>query len=399
MAKSKKKKRALYIVGGILLLLIIIRLALPSVVLKYANKQLSEMDGYRGHVSDIDIALYRGAYQLDSIYIHKVDSVTGKLVEFFSADKIDLSIEWKALFHGKILGELEFFTPKLVFTKDKAEIGEVAKDTNDFRKILKDFMPLKVNRFEVHDGSIHYVDETSNPKIDIFLENTYILVQNLKNTADSNVLLPTPVKLHAEAYGGTFLLNMQMNALEQQPTFDMTAELENTNLPELNDFFKAYGKFDVNRGTMGLYTEFAAKDGKFKGYVKPIIKDLDVLGVEDKEDNVLQQVKEGAVGVVGSIFKNPNKKQLATKVPIEGDFGDPSVGTWEAVWEVLKNAFIEALMPSVDNEINIQSAENTTGDENKPGFFKRLFSSKKKEEKKAAEQRTNGLQQYNTADK
>ncbi len=357
------------------------------------------MEGYRGHVSDIDIALYRGAYQLDSIYIHKVDSVTGKLVEFFSARKIDLSVEWKALFQGRIVGELEFFTPKLVFTKDKAEIGEVAKDTNDFRKILKDFMPLKVNRFEVHDGSIHYVDETSSPKIDIFLKNTYILAQNLKNTADSNVLLPTPIQLHADAYGGTLSLNMKMNPLEEQPTFDLTAELENTNLPELNDFFKAYGKFDVNRGTMGLYTEFAAKDGKFKGYVKPIIKDLDVLGVEDKEDNVLQQVKEGAVGVVGSIFKNPNKKQLATKVPIEGNFEDPSINTWEAVWEVLKNAFIEALMPSVDNEINIQSAANTSGEADKPGFFKRLFSSGEKQEEKAAgQQRTQGLRQYSTAD-
>ncbi len=403
MTMRTKKHRALYIIGSILVLLIIARLILPFVVLKYANRQLSEMKGYYGHVNDIDIALYRGAYQLDSIYINKVDSATNSQTEFFSARTIDLSVEWNALFDGRIVGELIFLSPTLIFTKDKAEIGEVAKDTNDFRKILKDFMPLKVNRFEIRDGSIHYVDNTKSPKIDIFLQHAEIIAQNLKNTTDNRELLPSPIKATADVYDGKLSLDMKMNALEKQPTFDLTAELKNTNLVKLNDFFKAYGKFDVSRGTMGLYTEFAAKDGKFKGYVKPIIKDLKVLGAEDKKDNIVQQVKEGAVGVVSSILKNPRKKQLATKVPIEGDFSNPSVDNWEAIWEVLKNAFIEALMPSVDNEINIQSAETVGTEEDKPGFFKRLFTSRKKREEEAKEKekpvqkRQYSLQKYSTA--
>lgn len=402
MVKQKRHK-ALYIIGGIIVLLVIIRLLLPYIVLKYANKQLAEMKGYYGHVEDIDIALYRGAYQLDSIYINKVDSTTGQQVEFFSSKTIDLSVQWKALFDGKIVGELVFLSPKLIFTKDKAEIGQVAKDTNDFRKILKDFMPLKVNRFEIKEGSIHYVDETKSPKIDIFLKNTYVLAQNLTNTSDSNTLLPSPVTARAEAYSGTLTMDMRLNALEKQPTFDLTAELKNTNLVELNKFFKAYGKFDVSKGTMGLYTEFAAKDGKFKGYVKPIIKDLKVLGTEDKNDPLIQKVKEGAVNVVGSILKNPSKKQVATKVPIEGNFGNASVDSWEAIWEVLRNAFIEALMPSIDNEINIQSPGSA--EEDKPGFFKRIFTSKKRREKEAKEKaqeqqvkkEKSGLYKYSTA--
>ncbi|WP_460686947.1 DUF748 domain-containing protein [Niabella aquatica] len=404
MTKSIKRPRALYITGGILLLLIIIRLMLPSIVLRYANTQLSEMKGYYGHVKDIDIALYRGAYQLDSIYINKVDSVTGKQIEFFSARTIDLSVEWSALFDGRIVGELVFLSPKLIFTKDKAEIGQVAKDTNDFRKILKDFMPLKVNRFEIQKGSIHYVDNTKSPKVDIFLENTYVLAQNLKNTSDSNTLLPSPIQASADVYDGKFTLDMKVNALEKQPTFDLTAELKSTKLVKVNDFFKAYGKFDVSKGSMGLYTEFAAKDGKFKGYVKPIIKDLQVLGTEDKKDNLGQKIKEGAIEVAGKILKNPKKEQVATKVPIEGSFSNTSVDTPEAIWEILRNAFIEALMPSVDNEINIQSAETVDGEEDKPGFFKRLFTSKKKREEQAkeknrekpVEKQTNGLKKYSS---
>ena len=52
----------------------------------------------------------------------------------------------------------------------------------------------------------------------------------------------------------------------------------------------------MNKGTLGLYTEFAAKDGKYKGYVKPIIKDLDVVGPEDKKDNFLQKTWETIIG-------------------------------------------------------------------------------------------------------
>lgn len=52
----------------------------------------------------------------------------------------------------------------------------------------------------------------------------------------------------------------------------MNAEVKQTELAEMNDMFKAYGGFDVNKGTFGMYTEVAAKDGKFAGYVKPLLK-------------------------------------------------------------------------------------------------------------------------------
>ena len=97
---------------------------------------------------------------------------------------------------------------------------------------------------------------------------------------------------------------MNINPLAKQPTFDLNAELKDTNLVLLNDFFKAYAKIDVNKGKFGMYTEVAAKDGSFKGYVKPIIKDLDVLGHEDRDDNVFRKMWEGLVGFVGQVFKN-----------------------------------------------------------------------------------------------
>lgn len=373
--KSRFSKKTKVIIA-IILLLIIMRLLLPYVVLYFANERLAKVPGYYGHIDDIDIALYRGAYGINDIYLNKLDTVTQKQTDFFKAENIDLSVEWKALLEGSIVGELEFNVPKLVFTKDKAELGDVKKDTNDFRKVLKDFMPLKINRFEINDGSLHYADHTSKPKVDVSLLEMYVLATNLTNATDSKVLLPSMVTARAHAYEGSMALNMKLNPLETTPTFDLNCEIKNTNLVLLNDFFKAYGKVDVNKGTFGLYTEFASNNGQFSGYVKPVIKDLDVLGPEDKKDPFLQKIWEGIFGTGGVILKNQRTDQIATKVEIDGKYKDPKIHSFEAVLRILTNAFIQAISPSIDNQISITSI-GVEKKEDKRNIIQKIFKPKK----------------------
>ncbi|CAN5661782.1 DUF748 domain-containing protein [soil metagenome] len=375
--RSKKTRNILLIILGVL---VIARLILPAVVLKFTNKTLASMHGYYGHVQDIDIALIRGAYQINNIFINKIDSVTQRQTTFFHAESIDLSIEWKALFHGAITGELVFERPMLRFTKDRTEPNDVKKDTTDFRVLLEKFMPLKINRFEINHGIIAYQDSSTTPSVSIEMTETYILAENLKNVYASNEILPATVKANAYLYEGTLNIDMRLNPLADDPTFDLNGELKNTNLVKLNEFFKAYGKFDVHRGNFGLFTEMAARDGKFTGYVKPVIKDLDVLGPEDRKDNILQKMWEGAVGLVGVVFRNQKKDQVATKVPIEGDFKHPKTGVVDAVVQIVINAFIQALVPAIDNEINLNSIG--TQSEEKKTFFQKLFSKKDKDDNK-----------------
>jgi hypothetical protein len=370
-----KKKYKILI--GVAILLITIRLILPYVVLHYANKTLANMKGYYGHIDDIDLSIYRGAYIINSIYLNKVDSVSKKQTDFFKSRDIDLSLEWGALFHGSIVGKLIFDTPKLIFTKDKTELSDVKKDTTDFRKLLKAFMPLKVNRFEVNNGSIYYADNTSKPKVDISLKQTHILALNLTNVINNKVELPSTVTAQATVYEGTLNFAMKLNALAANPTFELNAEIRNTNLVLLNNFLKAYGNFDVNRGTFSLYTEMAAKDGKFIGYVKPIITNLKVLGPQDRHDSFFHKVWESVIGAAAFVFKNQKKNQLATKITIKGNFKDPQTKTLDAVWEVLRNAFIQALMPSIDNEININSINSVKPEDHK-NIFQKIFSKDKK---------------------
>jgi hypothetical protein len=363
---------------------VVIRLALPYVILHYANKTLATMDGYYGHIDDIDLAIIRGAYKINHIFLDKVDSVSQNHTPFFSSEVIDLSVEWHALFKGSIVGEIVMEEPMLRFTKDKVEPKDVRKDSTDFKKLLDDFMPLDINRFEARNGRIQYIDEFSTPKVDIQMSNANIVALNLRNSYDSSELLPASVRADAEIYGGTLNFNCRLNPLADVPTFDMDAELKNTQLVQVNDFFKAYAKADVNKGTFGLYTELAAKEGKFSGYVKPLIKDLDVLGAEDRKDNVLKKLWEGLVGTVGEVFENQPKDRLATKIPLEGTVKDLDTNVWYALGIVLQNAFIRALQPSIDQEINIETVDNEP--DRKKNLLEKVFGEKdgkdKKEKKK-----------------
>ena len=374
--KSPRKRRTIKILLIIVAVLVVIRLILPFVVLHYANKSLANMKGYYGHIEDIDLALIRGAYKIDSIYLNRLDSNTQKQTEFFSASLIDLSVEWKALFHGSIVGELVFEDPKLRFTKEKVEPKDLRNDSSSFKKLLDDFMPLQVNRVEINNGQIRYIDPGSKPKVDIALTEAYLLAKNLRNSYDSAALLPASVTARANIYEGTLTFNMKLNPLADDPTFDMNAELKNTNLVKLNEFFQAYAKIDVNRGTFGLYTEAAAKNGKFDGYVKPLIKDLDVLGKEDRNDNILRKLWEGIAGSVAEIFQNQKKDQFATKIPFRGNVKDLDTNIWYAIGQILKNAFVQAIQPSIDNEINIATVDAEKNE--KKTFLQKVFGKKDK---------------------
>jgi hypothetical protein len=384
---SSGRKRLIKVGLIILVLCIIIRLLLPSIILHYANKSLAGMKGYYGHIEDIDVALIRGAYKIDSIYLNKLDSNTQKQTPFFSASLVDLSIEWKALLHGSVVGEMVFESPTLRFSKDKVEPKHLQKDSSKFKNLEDDFMPLQINRLEIKNGRIEYIDEFSKPKVDISLTNADLLAKNLKNSYDSAALLPASLTAKANVYEGTLSLNMKLNPLAKEPTFDVNAELKNVNLVKLNDFFKAYAKVDVNKGKFGLYAEAAAKDGKFDGYVKPLIKDLDILGHEDRADNIFQKLWEGIAGTVGQVFKNHPKDQVATKIPLKGSIKNPDSNIWYVLSEILQNAFISAIQPSIDNEISIASVD-TKKDEKKT-FLQKVFGKKDKKDDKQQDKKEN----------
>jgi hypothetical protein len=146
---------------------------------------------------------------------------------------------------------------------------------------------------------------------------------------------------------------MKLDPWARYPTFDMDGELTGLELKTLNDFLRAYAKVDAEGGSFSLYTEMAADSGKFKGYVKPILKDVKIFSPGKKDEGgPLESAWQALVGGVEELLENKQKHQLATQVPLAGKFKNPSAGIWASVGYLLRNGFVRALSPSLTHSVS-----------------------------------------------
>src|SRR6187402_3726929 len=97
------KRKTVIVLLAVVVLLVGARLALPYLVEDYVNDRLAALDSYDGHVGDIDIHLWRGAYSIDGVEIVKTGA--SRPIPFFRTDRLNLSVEWRSLLHGSIVAE------------------------------------------------------------------------------------------------------------------------------------------------------------------------------------------------------------------------------------------------------------------------------------------------------
>ena len=344
----KKKYIVLLVFVG---LLIIVRLMLPFFVVKYVNKVLSEIEGYQGSITDVDLHLYRGAYVIDSLVIEKIEG--NQPVPFFSTKRIDLSVHWNAIFNGSIAGEVILEQPIINFVSggDSAE-AQYGEDV-DWTKPIKELMPLQINLFTVNNGELHFQDFSAKPPVDVYLNDLQVETTNLSNAKNISDTLPSHLKLTAKSIGGgDLLLTGDMNILKEIPDFDLDLKFENVDLTALNDFLEAYAKVDAEQGIFHLYAEILLLNGQFEGYVKPLLVDLKIIDLSDDNKSALMKIWEVVVGFVLEIFQNQPNDQFATKVPISGDLNDTETGILPALWNILSNAFVQAFDKDTDGTIN-----------------------------------------------
>lgn len=351
MHMFKALKTSTKIIIGLLVLLILIRIALPSLAKRYVNQQLNELPGYTGHVQNIDISLWRGAYAIDDLLLKK-RADTSKY-PFLRIAHCDLSIQWKAVWKGKLVSEVVLNKPVIYILKETADLSkEPSKD--HWTKTVKALMPITINKLQVDHGTFRYLDRSANPLVNLYLDSLQLTAHNLANVEENSGRLPSSVVLTGTSIGGGRLKgNMKVNILKEMPDVDMNMQLTSVRLTSLNGFIKKYGKFDVEQGTLNMYSEMKILDGSIQGYVKPFIRNLKVLDwkKDKKEGGILQAAKEAVIGLFGKVVENPKHKVIATKIEIKGNVKDPKTSSWETFLGILKNAFIKAFNQGIEGSL------------------------------------------------
>ena len=93
-----------------------------------------------------------------------------------------LSVQWRALFDGAVVGQLDIFRPQMNFVSAPAKANSQIGIDKPWTQKIKQLFPLKFNRFSVHDGEIHYRDFYRNPKVDVIVDRVQMVATNLTNS-------------------------------------------------------------------------------------------------------------------------------------------------------------------------------------------------------------------------
>lgn len=350
--KKNIGKITLIVIAVLAVTLIGARIYLPFWVKDYVNKEINTLEGYSGFVDDIDISLWRGAYQINHLEIYK-DS--GNIpVPFVRIETADLSVEWMALFHGNIVAEIDLYEADLNFaigtTGGEVQTGEGA----GWASLVDTLSPLDINRLEVHSGNLAFKDFSSTPPVDIFIKEIQLQVQNLKDVEDSKQALPSPVTISGRSIGdGQLNVEGAMNILDDIPDFNFDIKLEHASLSAINAYSRSLAAIDFVSGDLNIYIEVAAKDGLLTGYIKPVAVDVDMVSIK-QDNNPFNLVWESIFSVFTEIFKNRKENQVATQIPIEGNINDFETGTWAAIIGIFKNTF-SAFTKDTDNTVDFLS--------------------------------------------
>jgi hypothetical protein len=346
----QKVNLAYLIVVILVVAIIVLRLALPGMVKNYVNKKLNELPGYTGHVEDIDIHLLRGAYVIHGLELKK--KTDPLKYPFLQIRQTDLSLEWNALFKGRLVGEVAADEPSIHILATEDISKEPSKDS--WTKTVKALMPMTINKLQINNGRFAYLDFEKEPNVNLHIDNMQLTALNLANVQKTNDPLPSIVMLTGTSIGkGHLKSHMKVNVLKEIPDFDMDMELTSVNLLALNGFLEANVKFDIERGDLDVFSKLKMKDGEVNGFVKPFVKDLKVLNVKKdikKKGGILRVVKKAVVGLFAKAVENPKTKKIATVVSIKGNIKDPKTSGWAAFVGFLKNAFVQAFKESITNE-------------------------------------------------
>ncbi|NII10867.1 DUF748 domain-containing protein [Oleiagrimonas sp. C23AA] len=349
---KRRYRLPLTILLVVVVLLLAIRLALPDIVRHELNARMADMGDYSGHIDDVDLHLWRGAYSLDGLTITKV---SGKVpVPLLDTPHMNISLSWHALWHGAIRAKVDFKRPVLNFVDGSGHSDTQAGTGVDWRVQLQKLVPIQLDQVRVDNGTVTFHNFISKPRVDLKATEVDAVATNLTNASRKDGARVATFRADAKILGGAPLhAKAAFDPLSHMKNFSFQLRVLHIDLTKANSLARAYAGLDFDSGHGDFVMELDAKHGHLDGYAKPLFKDMKIFSwkqdVEKGHEGPLHAAWEAVAQGVTWLFKNHEKNQFATRVPIHGSIDDKKLGTMQAVVNVLHNAFVKAYTPQLEH--------------------------------------------------
>jgi Domain of Unknown Function (DUF748) len=209
---------------------------------------------------------------------------------------------------------------------------------------------LRADQLRLIKGTLGFVNRAAQPNYRLFLDGAEVHVHNFSNQLTEGT---AAAKVTGKFMGsGRTVMGASLRPETKGPDFALAASIEDTQMPALNPLLRAYGKVDVAGGFFSVYTQMRVQNRAVQGYVKPLIRELDVYDTrQDREKNLFQQLYEAVVGGISEVLETLPRDEVATKVDITGPLENPQASTWQVLVTLIPNAFRKAILPGFEREL------------------------------------------------
>jgi hypothetical protein len=327
-----------------LLVLLILFLAVwyttPYVLRNYLNKRGAELPDYHLNINWVEIHPWNCSLDIIDLTLAKKSNLVP--VPFFKGQSVHVALQWSRVIHFNLLSDIAVIDPVVNFVNGPTpETSQVILEPA-WVETVKKMVPLRINRFQVIRGDLHYYDFHAQPEINLELNHLELVASNLTNATHSTALMPTTVVISGDPFiVGRLSAELAANVDLKKPTFSEKLRLSRIPAVSLNSFLAKYGSVYAKSGTLDFYTEMVSKEGHFEGYVKPYFQNLEFEPVP-KDRGTLAAIWSSFANGIKDLVTN-DQGVIATNVPVKGTYKDPDVSIWEAAWGIFKNAYLEAL--------------------------------------------------------
>ena len=223
---------------------------------------------------------------------------------------------------------------------------------------------IRAEVLTIKESSFGYVNRTSTPNYRLFVDH---MEATLKHFSNQSAEGPAAIELKGKFMGtGATRVTGTFQSETKHANFTVNVAIENTQMPAMSDLFQSFGNFDIKRGLFSFYAELTIKDNTINGYVKPLFKDMQVYDRRTApEKGIFHKLYIGMVGGIAKLLENRSRKEVATKATISGSFDNPNTSTMQVILNLIRNAFIQSILPGFEKEANPTKPRPASGQTNK----------------------------------
>jgi hypothetical protein len=220
----------------------------------------AQLKGYTVTLPRLDLNLFGFSVTLRDVRITQ-DAHPKPPVAYLPA--LNAGVDWRALLSARMVATFHFEDPELYINLKNfsAEMNDKTKlSDRGWQQAAEEVYPLKINRFQVDDGKITYIDK--DPKQPMEVENLYVRVDNIRNVRSEEGTYPSPLRMQATVFekGHVAISGNADLFAEPVAAFDTDIKIENVPLATIKPV-AAHANLELDGGVLGAvgHVEMAPK--------------------------------------------------------------------------------------------------------------------------------------------